>query len=137
MHIEVALDQETLETQRLTARVHVHNALSFIRTAAVFCESSRWTLRMLEAVVARTTLGFHGSHPDHGSPSLSANAAAAGDQSGPGMQQDLDASFLDTENPITLDGADCHQEEWMNDIFGINFLEANAQPYSSRLTFSV
>ena len=149
MHIEVALDPETFETQRLTARVHTHNALSFIRAAAVFCESSRWTLRMFEAVIARTTLGLHGSPPDHGShnkkahthpgpaqegPSLSTNAAAAADESGPGMQQNHDASFFSPEDTSTLDAAGRNQEEWMNDIFGINFLEANDQPYSSDFT---
>lgn len=157
MHIEVALDQETSETHRLTARVHIHNDLSFIRAAAVYCESSRWTLRMFEAVIARTTLGLHESHsspsqPDHGSdrrahthpgpaqegPALSANAVPAADKFGLETQQYYEDSFFGTED-TTLDaaGRNQQQEEWMNEVLGTNFLDANGQGCSSEFTFAV
>lgn len=142
MHIEVAMDAETSEAHRMTARVHIHNDLSFIRAAALYCESSRWTLRMFEAVIARTTLGLHGSNqqdqekpPTYPAPAQevpplpSANAVPApANIFCPGTQQQhYDVQFLGTGDPTILDAAGRNQEEWMNEMFGINFWEANGQ----------
>jgi len=58
MHVEIALSPFSTSSQRLTARTHIHNGLAYLRATSEYWDTSRWTLRMFEVIVARTALSL-------------------------------------------------------------------------------
>ena len=58
MRIEIALDASTSPRKQLAARTQIFAELEYLRESCEYWNSLVWTLRMLEAVIARTNLGL-------------------------------------------------------------------------------
>ena len=66
MHIENALSSNTPDVQRIVARMHIQNGLTYLHRTSEYCESSQWTLRMFEVIVSRTSLSsLQPAHPSN------------------------------------------------------------------------
>lgn len=58
MRIEIALNLSTTPRKQLAARTQIFAELEYLRESCEYWNSLVWTVRMLEAVVARTKLGL-------------------------------------------------------------------------------
>lgn len=66
MRIEMALDINITPRKRLANKGQIAAELEYLREACEYWSSLIWSLRMFEAVVARTGLGLNVDPPDHG-----------------------------------------------------------------------
>lgn len=90
MRIEIALDPATSQKKQLAARTQIFAELEYLRESCEYWNSLIWTLRMFEAVIARTKLGMAPvgrfglrdvgatSESANSSPSQNGNRPAAG-----------------------------------------------------------
>ena len=58
MRIEIALEPATSPKKQLAARTQIFAELEYLRESCEYWNSLIWTLRMFEAVIARTKLGM-------------------------------------------------------------------------------
>jgi len=56
MYIEAALDPNTTEDKKRSIKMHIHAGLISLKEGGEHWINTRWTLRMFEAIVARTAL---------------------------------------------------------------------------------
>lgn len=63
MRIEIALDPTVIARKRLTTKTQIFTELDYLREACDYWSSIMWSVRLFEAVVARSGLGLNAESP--------------------------------------------------------------------------
>ncbi|KIV92256.1 hypothetical protein PV10_06713 [Exophiala mesophila] len=135
MYIESALDAATTEDKKLSIKTQIHAGLASLKEGSEHWSSIKWTLRMFEAIVARTGLSLTQQGPEQTSQSqlnitsmiplapanyewFNSSSPAGGDL--PDVLLDFDAAG----NLGTVYGSDT--QDWMQDFLGTGSYDFSA-----------